>query len=436
MKINKYNLALLFCFSSQVANASDDFSYSSNLADGFAVSAYQSSIALKGRLQYDVVNFKDYSAASQDTPFKDTTNGIVRRGNIGVEGTLINILPYEVRLAYDRKEHSWDVDRAWAGFTGWQFADFYFGRDKFGFGLEGATSSSWALTAERPIMYDLTSGRDDIDYGYAVKKSGSNYSIGLQAAKLKYDSGDKNINDNFGYYGRLTYVPLLSTNQILHLGFSYHDANPDNNDTKIASRLETRTRNDDKIRFADISNTTKDDEAIIELGYQYDSFRLQSEYFYRTVKGADIETKTKKGVTTTTIDPQSVRLDGGYLQLSYLFDSSRRYSVADGKWGKPNKFNTFEPFYRFEYSSIKPNKAASKKQLNNNVDGVNAVDRDDRFVVKSSVLGVNYFYNENLSFNVSYIHSHISNIDTSKSIDDKSVKNSNDTLVARAQFIF
>ena len=436
MKINKCGIALLLCLSSQVAISSDDFTYKHNLKDGFGVSAYGSSIDLKGRIQYDVVNFKDYSAASQGTPFKDSTNGIVRRGNIGAEGILLNVLPYEVRLAYDRKKHSWDVDRAWAGFSGWQFADFSFGRDKFGWGLEGATSSSWIVSAERPIMYDLTSGRDDIDYGYMVKKSGSNYSIALQAAKLKYESGDKNINDNFGYYGRLTYAPILSTNQILHLGFSYHDANPDNNDTKIATRLETRTRHDDKLRFADVSNTTKDDESIIELGYQYDSWRLQSEYFFRTVKGADITTKTKKGVTTTTIDPQNVRLDGGYLQVSYLFDSSRRYSVADGKWGKPNKFNTFEPFYRFEYSSIKPNKAASKKQLNNNVQGVNAVDRDDKYVVQSSVMGVNYFYNENLSFNLSYIHSHISNVDTSKEIDGKSVKNSNDALVARAQFIF
>ncbi len=87
MKISKYNLALLFCFSSQSTNASD---YFSNFIDSFGISVYPSSIALKGLLQYDTVNLKGYAAASQKTPFKDTINSIVRCGNIGVEDTLVS----------------------------------------------------------------------------------------------------------------------------------------------------------------------------------------------------------------------------------------------------------------------------------------------------------------------------------------------------------
>ena len=69
MRVNKYNLALLFFFSSQVANTSGDFTYSSNFIDGFGISAYPSSITLKGHLKYDIVHFKDYLVASQDAPF-------------------------------------------------------------------------------------------------------------------------------------------------------------------------------------------------------------------------------------------------------------------------------------------------------------------------------------------------------------------------------
>lgn len=431
--ITKYTLLILCVTTSMHILAQDEYDFSHSFEDGFSLSGYGSDIQLEGRLQYDWVNFKNFSAASQNDSFSRNSDHFVRRGNIGLSGTLINAIPYEARIAYDRKEHEWNFDRAWFGYSGWRWADIYFGRMKSNWGLEGTTSSSWITSTERPIMYDLTSGRDDLDYGYTIQTSGANYGFSASAAKLLYDDGDEQINKNFGYYSRLTFAPILTSNHLLHIGVDYHDANPDKNDTKIATRLETRTDEDDKLRFAEVNNTTTDHEHAFELAYQYNSLRFQSEYFSRSIKGEKIET-SKKGIVT--VSPQDVKLSGAYAQVSYLIGSSRKYNVAEGKWGKPNQFNTWEPFIRYEYSDIEPNKAASKKQMNNNIDGIVAMDRDDKYTVKSAVLGANYYLNENLSFKIAYSHSKISNIDTSQIVNGRHVKDTNESLVARMQFVF
>ncbi|KAA8735563.1 hypothetical protein F4V57_01870 [Acinetobacter qingfengensis] len=428
MQLKPILLAILALTAGHITYADQSFDYSANLKDGFSLSGYGSSIALEGRIQYDFVNFEGFSAASQTKAFDNSNDSFVRRGNLGLSGVVHEVLPYEARVAYDRKTHDFSFDRAWVGFTGLENIGVYAGRFKYNWGLEGATSSSWTTSNERPIMYDLTTGRDDLDYGYQITSSGLNHSLAVALAKPYFDRDEENPNKNFGYYAKFTFAPIIKPNEVLHLGLNYHDANPDNNDTKIATRLETRSDQDDKLRFAEVNNTYQDREAVAELAYQKNNLRLQGEYFYREVKGKDIGKKKT--------ELQNVRLQGGYIQASYLWNASRKYNVAEGKWGKPTQFNTFEPFLRYEYSQIEPNEAASKKEMNNNVDGIRAINREDKYKINSYVAGINYFMNENIRFTLSYIYSELGNVDTSRNINGIKVKDNNQTVVGRIQFVF
>jgi len=253
--------------------------------------------------------------------------------------------------------------------------------------------------------------------------AGDNYSLSAQIA-TNGDKPDDGNNDIYGYTLRATYAPILEPDQILHLGADYHDANPSDNETKLQSRFGIRSDADDKMRFADIDNTTSDNEYVLEAGYQLKGLRLQSEYFKRKTHGYNDE------------DYASSDIDGYYGQISYLFGASRKYDVAKGRWKKPTNFNSYEVFARYESIDINANEAATKKNIDNNVDGVEAAVRGAKHTTNEFTVGVNYFVNESIRTSLNYITYRVSNIDTSADIDGYAVKNDSKAVVARLQYVF
>ncbi|MEQ9862470.1 porin [Pectobacterium cacticida] len=377
-----------------------------------------------GKIQYDVTSFRGLSAASQNKHFASSSDAFVRRGQLSLEGAAFTDWLYGIRFSYDGTEGNTDVDRVWVARDNiFDFAKVTIGKYKVNYGLDNATSSSWITAMERPAMYDFLSGSDDTDFGINISHAGDNYSLMAQVATAGDKPNDGN-NDIYGYTLRATWAPILQPNQILHLGANYHDANPDHNETQLRSRFGIRSDADDRMRFAEITDTTKDHEYALEAAYQLGSLRLQSEYYARQIRGDNDGEAAKADV------------NGFYTQLSYLFGTSRGYDAGEGKWKKPRDFNSWEIFARYENTVIDANKTATKKNINNNIDGIFALNRGDKHDVDAFTLGVNYFPNENIRASLNYITYEISNIDTSESIDGRQVKDDSNAIVARLQFAF
>lgn len=381
------------------------------------------SFKISGKIQYDMVAFSGLAAASQNKHFASSSDAFVRRGHLNFEGTAFTDWSYGVRVNYNGLEDGTDVDRVWIARNFDGIGKFTLGKFGVNYGLENATSSSWITAAELPAMYDLLSGGDDTDFGLNFTRFGDNYSLMAQVA-TQGDKPDDGNSDIYGYTLRATWAPILQPDQILHLGIDYHDSNPRNNETKIRSRFGVRSDADDRMRFADIENTSSDNEFALEAAWQYQSLRLQSEYYARQVHGQ------QDG------DDAHVKLNGYYAQISYLIGSQRGYDAGEGKWKAPKDFGTFEPFIRYERTSIDANKAASQKNIDSNIDGVLAVDRNQKHNIDAFTVGVNYFVNKNVRVTLDYLTYKISNIDTSKNIDGRSVKDSSDAVQLRLQYAF
>ena len=380
--------------------------------------------SLGGKIQYDATAFKGLAAASQNKHFASATDTFVRRGQLSFEGTAYTDWLYGVRVSYDGTEDSTDVDRVWLARDNlFDFAKVTIGKYGVNYGLENATSSSWITAMERPAMYDFLAGGEDPDFGINVAHAGDNYSLMAQVETIGEKEKDDN-NDIYGYTLRATWAPILEPNQVLHLGANFHDSNPDHNETELRSRLGIRSDNDDRMRFADITDTDKDYEYALEAAYQIDSLRLQSEYYARKIRGS------------TDGDDASADVNGYYAQISYLFGSSRKYDAGEGKWKSPRDFNSWEIFARYERTDIDTNKAASKKNINNNIDGVFAIDRNNKHDINALTVGVNYFPNKNIRASLNYTAYNISNIDTSEHIDGRKVEDSSNAISARIQYVF
>lgn len=385
-----------------------------------------------GKLQYDITNFQGLTAASQSDHFGSKTDSIMRRAYLDVDGHIFHVIGYGLRREYERKDRTTDWTRAWLSFEGLSWAKVTVGRYKFGYGLEGASSSSWTTAPERPLIYDFMSGGDDVNKGIMLQAFGKNFSLAAQYftnGDFSNDGADRIYSSSY----RATFAPIVEPNQVLHFGIDAHRTNTNNNETKLRTRLETRTNADDRMRFADIESTTSDNEFGLEAAYQINGFRIQSEYFRRDTDGYSTEVKKKK----TNYYDQNATIQGGYIQLSYMFGTQRGYDVENGRFTKPlDMNNTFEIFTRYENANIDTNKDATKKNINDNVDGVKAIDRDNGHSIKAYVLGVNYYYNKHVKATLSYSHSHISNIDTSLDIDGYQVKDTNNAINLRLQYVF
>jgi phosphate-selective porin OprO and OprP len=379
---------------------------------------------LGGKIQYDATSFRGLAAASQNKHFASSSDAFVRRGQLSLEGTAFTDWLYGVRLSYDGTEGNTDVDRVWIARDNiFDFAKLTFGKYKVNYGIDNATSSSWITAMERPAMYDFLTGSDDPDFGINLSHAGDNYSLMAQVATTGDKPSDSN-NDIYGYTLRATWAPILQPDQILHLGVDFHDSNPDNNETKLRSRFGIRSDADDRMRFADIENTTKDYEYAFEAAYQLGSARLQSEYYARQVRGQNDGEEAKADV------------NGYYAQISYLFGTSRGYDAGEGKWKSPRDFNSWEIFARYENTVIDANKAATQKNIDDNIDGIYALNRGAKHDVDAFTVGVNYFPNKNIRASLNYITYKISNIDTTQEIDGRTVKDDSNAIVARLQYAF
>ena len=389
------------------------------------------SFKLGGRLQWDATQFDGLMAADQKKAFDKTFNTFIRRGEIGMEGTAYSDWGWGIRLNYDETDDT-KVDRAFITYSGFDLLDVTVGRFGGDYGLENTTSSSWITAIERPFIYDFLNGDEDTVFGVNLKHGGDNYGVSARVGNYSGDMEYKHEGNDelLGYTLRGTWAPYLQGTDVVHLGLNYHNSSPDDNRSRARTRMGIRSDHDYRLTFADVRESDKDAEFMLEAGAQFGSVRAQTEYFQRSMDG-----KTAAG------DKAKSDLKGYSAQVSYMFEGAARgYKVKDGSWDKPNNMNgTWEVFARYDHATIDSDANAIPSNLGSsdyNVTSIVAKDRADAFKTKAMTLGVNYFATPAVRMSLNYVDYAVDNINTSTQVRGKDVQDDGKAIIGRLQYVF
>lgn len=338
------------------------------------------SIALQGYFQVDN-DF--YDGAYNLNGNNRSSENEVRRARFGVYGKIDGEFLYDFQLNVDDDEQTADIDTASIRYTALPYANLTAGRFKRPVGLEVLTSAKWSLTDERAIIFEAIPHHDVSQFGLMVDGALGpfHYYLGVFDANVEdIQTGE----DQYGLYARLTFAHVSESGNVLHLGLSAADQNPDERaPTTIAGRFGVHTLPSDTFQFvnelnpnrtrAAIVEVDKDRQAGIELAGVLGPVTLQAEVLARDV---------------SLSAGRQVQVRGGYATLSWaLFGQRRKYNLDNGTFG-----NILQAGYR----------KGGAVELVAKIDHVE-VSEDADASVDMGTLGLTWTPNLNLRFLVNYL---------------------------------
>lgn len=353
---------------------------SAKAGSGFKVKTDDVSLSVGGRLQYDIDMFDGEAFNGTDDSGSDSE---LRRARIFVSGKIGKDWSGKVQANFNDQDSEANLQDAYIKYTGWESADLTLGKHKEPFGLEEQTSSKDITAIERTMIINaLAPGRN---YGASLGNASDDFSWKFGV----YDRGEEGGNIATAFTGRMTFAPVVSKDEVFHLGFGYTQSRLAGNSYGDADqRLEIHTANE-KIGSSSIVG-----ESItaynLELAYSAGPFHAQAEYFDGEIDG---------GLAPDT------DIEGYYAQVGYILTGeSRPYSKGVFKRVKPKgDAGAWEVFGRF--SSYEP-----------------GTDEAEAFTV-----GLNYYANAAVRIGLNYV---------SGDMTEGGVDKDGDALAVRIQYVF
>jgi len=221
----------------------------------------------------------------------------------------------------------------------------YIGNVKVGhfkepFRLEALTSSKYITFMERALPFAFSPERN---VGFMLHNSFLDDKLSIQAGLFREASSgnDKMIDDVRNITTRVTFLPINSDNNLLHLGAAFSSRSSSDDTYSVSSRAENHLGT--KLLDMDLDNVTGMHLMGAEMALVVGSFSVQGEYVMNSVEGLE-----------------DYSFSGYYGQVSYfLTGEKRKYknSLAGFDRVKPNKnMKEGEGFGAFElaarYSSM------------------------------------------------------------------------------------
>ncbi|MCW9029833.1 MAG: porin [Kangiella sp.] len=354
---------------------------SAKAGSGFKVETGDVSLSVGGRLQYDIDMFDGEAFSGTDDSGSDSE---LRRARIFVSGKIAKDWSAKVQANFNDADSEANLEDAYIKYTGWESADLTLGKHKEPFGLEENTSSKDITAIERTMIINaLAPGKN---YGASLGNASDDFSWKFGV----YDRGDEGGNIATAFTGRVTFAPVVSKDEVFHLGFGYTQSRLAGNTYGEADqRLEIHTA-DEKVGSGSILG-----ESImaynLELAYSTGPFHAQAEYFDGEVDG---------GSWTADTD-----IEGYYAQVGYILTGeSRPYSKGVFKRVKPKgDAGAWEVFGRF--SSYEP-----------------GTDEAEAFTV-----GLNYYASAAVRIGLNYV---------SADMTEGGIDKDGDALAVRFQYVF
>jgi len=246
---------------------------------------------------------------------KDHTDGTeVRRARIHIKGVLWNDFKYVSEFDFaDNKVVIKDLSMS---YTGLDWLQITVGHQKQNMSMELQESSNDIMFIERSSVNSLTEKTFNRALGLHFKSAGKNYSAQFGIYGDSTDDNKSTGDEGWGLSSRVTYTPINTKTQVLHLGGAVGYRGMVAGKVKLG--YETTHMSNlklTKIEPTDVNGMTM---AIAELAYMQGPFSVQSEYAHMWLArntGSDLN------------------FDAWYVQAAWtLTGESRSYKGSDGEF--------------------------------------------------------------------------------------------------------
>ncbi|MEC9340047.1 MAG: OprO/OprP family phosphate-selective porin [Pseudomonadota bacterium] len=332
----------------------------------------QFSFKLGGRLMVDAVASSDDNAA-----INDMDNGTeFRRARIFMEGTLWEDWAY--KWQFDFADDGVSTKDAYIEYMPWGLT---IGQFKQYFSLEELTSSKYITFMERSLPNVFATGRR---IGLGWMQGEDSWTVGVSLYGQEAGNGDE-FEEGYGYGGRITFAPLHSEGNVLHVGVAAAMEQPAENDGGIGAgedMVRFRSRPEAHIgpRLVDtgaFGNVDMINKYGVEGAWVAGPFSLQGEY-------VDTEVERDSGF-------DDVDFDGWYTYASwFLTGESRPYKMGSFGRVKPNK-----PYGKGGLGAFEV--AARYSELDLTDDVIAGGD------LETITLGINWYVTSHLRFMANYV---------------------------------
>jgi len=298
----------------------------------FATADKQFKMKVGARLHVDAVAHNGGDGIDGD----NATNGTeIRRARMYLKGTLWNDFKYVTEV--DFADNASTIKDMSMTYTGMDWLAVTAGHQKQNISMELQESSNDIMFTERSLVNTVTGIAFDRALGLHVKSKGKDWSaqLGLYGESVgKSDSAGGD--EGWGMSTRLTYTPINTKTQVLHVGgyagFREVSDNDDLLNGKKGTALKYETAHMSNLYLlntGDIANLDKLSMYGVEAAYMQGPFSVQAEYA--------LSDASRDGASDEDFSAY-------YVQVGWtLTGESRSYKGSDGEFKKLKPANKFSP---------------------------------------------------------------------------------------------
>jgi len=245
----------------------------------------------------------------------DRTDGTeVRRARIHIKGLLWNDFKYVSE--FDFADNLVTIKDLSMSYTGLDWLQITVGHQKQNMSMELQESSNDIMFIERSAVNSLTEKTFNRALGLHFKSAGKNYSAQFGIYGDSTDNNKSHGDEGWGLSSRVTYTPINTKTQVLHLGGAVGYRGMVAGKVKLG--YETTHMSNLKLTKAEPTDVNGMTMAIAELAYMQGPFSVQSEYAHMWLArntGSDLN------------------FDAWYVQAAWtLTGESRSYKGSDGEF--------------------------------------------------------------------------------------------------------
>lgn len=330
----------------------------------------------------------------------------------------------EVAFQYDFANATQPIQDAVLAYRGLNHVIVSAGNFKEPFGLDQLRSDNTTTFAERSLTNALFPSRN---FGGAIGTYGPNWTVTAGVfggnANTSATTGNTTIEDN-GVSGtaRITYAPILTQDQLLHLGIagSYRSQDPTNTNLSFSSRPEDQLFTRTLVSTGTLRNAQESGRLGLEAIYQYKSYRLTSEYTFVDVGGVT--------PTASTANRGDRFFQSGYVEGAWVVNGNgRAYRLA--------------PTYGSEFAVLQGVDIDDAQRISGGGYGVfevaarySALDLQDGLTaggrLEDVTAGLNWYPDRNIKVIANYVHSHADPAPAALNVS----KIDSDAFIGRLQF--